>query len=183
MVEGLSGVGKSTVARLLSERLGARLYQTPPKIFRSARTRFDKGPVNASRFLFYLSGIVCSSLEVSRILRKVPVVCDRYVYTTTCFHAAAGVSTALWEKVVSGLVVRPDLTVLIVCNDAERERRLSGRGLTVNDKRERSDGLDPRFLEEYRKRRLPEIDNSSGDPIVAVNAVLQMLGMSELGRC
>jgi 2-phosphoglycerate kinase len=43
VLEGLDGTGKSTVAKLLAERLGAALLRTPPETMEPFRKRFTSG--------------------------------------------------------------------------------------------------------------------------------------------
>lgn len=174
VLEGLSGSGKTTIAKLLAEKLGAELYKTPPAIFCSVRDSIDKRADNLSRFLFYLSGIFYSSREIKKILEKKPVVCDRYVLTTLCYHRAIGTEINIPESFFSQ-IFQPSHVFLVVCEEEKRIRRLVARGLSHNDVKERESGIEARFLGEYRKYAPVEIDNSYDDPGVAVREILAAL--------
>lgn len=174
--EGLSGVGKTTLGRLVARKIGATFYQTPSSRFRAVRDVIDKRADIFSRFLFYLAGVCDASTEIKEMLSVRPVVCDRYILTTVCFHSAIGVSTRRFAESVSANIILPDFTFLVRYDEGVRLRRLKVRGLTVNDRKERRGDTDARFLAEYQKRGLIEIDNSSSDPNDACTSVLQIIG-------
>lgn len=113
-LEGLSGVGKTIVGKMLAKRLGAYFYQTPADSFKAVRKQVDKDITNSSRFLFYLAGVVESANEIEEILMKKSVVCDRYILSTICYHRAAGLNFNLPNKLIfSQLPITPDYTFLL----------------------------------------------------------------------
>ncbi len=175
-VEGLSATGKSTVGQLVAEKLGGVFYKTPSEIFAASRPTVDERADITSRFFFYLAGILQSSLEVKELLQNQIVVCDRFWATTHCYHRAMGVpvqdlvTTHVIERIAS-----PDHQFLITCPDEIRLVRLEKRGLSFNDRVERQSGVEERFLAEYRRWGLIEIDNSTDDPNVAVEQILSII--------
>jgi len=174
-LEGLSGSGKTTVGRSLALRIGAEFYRTPPLLFGPIRDAVDERADTAARFLFYLAGVVQASAEISRILAtESSVVCDRYLLTTLCYHRALGVAIDVPDRVLQPLRM-PDYTFLIVCEEAKRISRLHRRGISYNDAQEQSLGVTERFLSEYRKYGLIEVDNSNDDPAVAVDTIMCFL--------
>lgn len=176
VLEGLSACGKTTVASLLAVKFGTTVYKTPPAMFESARSQIDKSSDLTARFFFYLAGIIQASVEIQELRKAGPVVCDRYLYTTICYHKAMGVQTDALLGSVSNLIFMPDFTFLVTCNQEERIRRLHGRGLSYNDWVERKSGVEERFLAEYRTKKMIEIDNSCNDPEVAVRAIIDRIG-------
>lgn len=175
VLEGLSGSGKTTIGKLLAERMGADFYKTPPAVFRSIRDEVDRTAGTMSRFFFYLSGTLLSSQEISRILENRDVICDRYIYTTICYHLAIGldfeIPAALFQQ-----IVMPNHFFLVTCREETRIKRLSARGMTANDIAERKEGIEARFIAEYRKFKPVEIDNSGNSPEYAVEQIMGIVG-------
>ncbi len=170
--EGLSGTGKTTIGKLVASKIGALFYTTPPKKFQAVRDVIDRKVNGLARFFFYLAGVCQASVEIEEILKSKSVVCDRYILTTLCFHAAIGVKTGRWEHGAVSQIILPRFTFLVSCEEEERLRRLKKRGMSYNDKAEQRSGIESRFIAEYRKYHPVEIDNSSPDPRCACQIVL-----------
>jgi len=174
VVEGLSGSGKTTVGQLIAKKIGAVFYKTPAPLFEPIRNEVDRKADTSARLFFYLSGVIQASAEISRILSGKPVVSDRYLLTTLCYHRALGtlidVPDCVFNKMLS-----PDRTFLITCKEEKRLSRLYSRGLSYNDKQEQRLKVERKFLSEYKKYRLIEIDNSSDDPSEAADEILRFL--------
>jgi dTMP kinase len=154
--EGLSGSGKTTIAKKIAKMIGGIYYKTPPYPFSTIRNKIDKYCDYDSRFLFYLSSVNYASKNIEKLLESKPVVCDRYILTTICFHKVLGVNV----NNIKLSIIKPDFTFLITCKENERRKRIIYRGLTYNDKMEIKLKTDKFFLSEYRKYNLLEIDNS-----------------------
>jgi thymidylate kinase len=175
VLEGLSGSGKTTIGQLVTETIGAEFYKTPAPLFDSIRDEIDINADITARLFFYLAGVIQASAEISHTLKIKPVVCDRYLLTTLCYHRALGARIDVPDFVFESLL-KPDHTFLITCEGAKRISRLYKRGLSYNDLQEqRLLEVEQRFLSEYRKYRLIEVDNSSDDPIIAADTILSFL--------
>lgn len=175
VLEGLSASGKTTIGRILAERMEAVFYKTPPEPFSLVRDHIDRSADASARFLFYLAGVVQASAEIRLILRERPVVCDRYLLTTLCYHRAVGVAIDIPDSAFLGMV-NPHHTFLVVCEEGTRIARMKRRGLSYNDSEEERLGVSERFLAEYRKYPVVEIDNSGADPCMAVERIMRILG-------
>ena len=137
--EGLSGVGKTTIAKLVAEAIGAQFYKTPPELFCLIRERIDRTANALARYMFYIAGNFLASQEIEKILKTQSVVSDRYILTTICYHRAIGVPVEIPE---TGGLVLPDVNFLVTCQQDIRLARLEKRGMTINDKKEQEHGIE-----------------------------------------
>jgi dTMP kinase len=130
-VEGLDGVGKTTVARSVAERIGGLYYKTPPPPYDSIRQTIDLYADVSTRFHFYLSAVGFASQQIRRVLATRPVVCDRYIYSTIAYHAAMDETLRSMADVDDYL--RPDCAILLAADEYERIRRVSSRPRSAHD--------------------------------------------------
>ncbi|MFA6963751.1 MAG: dTMP kinase [Patescibacteria group bacterium] len=127
-IEGIDGTGKSTVAKLLADLMGATLIKTPFGPMIGQRAYYDgEGIAPLVRYLFYLNCNVVASEEIERLLQSGPVVCDRYLISTLCFHKAMGVDVDIVD--ISKLpIVQPDHYFCLQAAEEVRLQRLYSRG-------------------------------------------------------
>ena len=171
VLEGLSAVGKTTLAQELVKCIpNAIYYKTPPKLYSGIRDLVDKTHTPKSRFFFYLAGLVYASEEIATLLKKHSVICDRYLITTLCYHKAIGFDGTNY---VCDLV-KPDYTFLVTCENKTRISRLTTRGLTFNDKKERKGNVEKLFLNELIAQNLITVDNT-GELDQAIKQITQIL--------
>lgn len=137
VLEGVSGIGKSTLARLLAERLGARSLHTlpPPHADWSALVNAQLRPL--PQLAFYLSGLLHAS-DLVRAARTVgPVIADRYDASVVACHAA--VHEAAVEEVAHLLepfrlyLETPTHTFYLGCSEAALRERLKFKSDTKQD--------------------------------------------------
>lgn len=135
VVEGLDGVGKTTLSRGLAAALGAGWRTTPSEALRAHRGPFDAAYAGlpAASQLFYAAAVVAAAAEAER-LRDAgqDVVFDRYWCTTRAYARAAGSPLDLEE--VERLLPPADVTLLVDLPEPERRRRLESRGTTELDR-------------------------------------------------
>ena len=134
VIEGIDGTGKTSVCKSLSEKLGAVNYKTPSGRWQKYRSVVeDRHPF--IRFIYYLLSTVCSSLEISKLLRRNSVVCDRYIHSTWCHHIVYGCRFLKSIPVSRLPVKKPDLIYYLTVTSSEREKRINMRkGNNLKDK-------------------------------------------------
>jgi dTMP kinase len=140
VVEGLDGVGKTTLSQGLAAALGATWLTTPPKELRPHREPFDamfrKSP--AASQLFYAATVLAVGQQADELRAGgVDVVIDRYWATTRAYSRVRGSPLDLGE--VEAILPAADVTVLVDLDEDERRARLLARGATELDR----ETLDP----------------------------------------
>lgn len=148
VLEGLSGVGKTTVAHAVAAEIGGVVCTTPGAPWRDIRDAVDREVDAQSRYLFYLAAVTHASRDIARLLETSPVVCDRFIASTHCWHEVIGAD--VYASYASLRLLEPDISVLVTCDEAERLDRLTRRGRSYNDEAEEELGLDRLLLAAYR---------------------------------
>ncbi|MBZ9645161.1 thymidylate kinase [Streptomyces sp. PSKA30] len=129
VLEGVSAVGKSTLAGILAERLkGAGIHTLPlphSDWSRAVNTKLRPLP----QFAFYLSGVLHGSDSIRRTRQLSPVIADRYVSSVIACHAAVhgldvDMVTELLAPFRSYLEV-PTYTFYLCCSEASLRERLA----------------------------------------------------------
>ena len=173
VLEGISGSGKTEIGKRLSQQISAQYYTTPPAIFQKIRREADETLSLQSRFLFYLSSVMQASQEISGILETKSVVCDKYIWSTICYHTAYGLNVKMPPL---SFYLQPDYVFLIVCKEKERLQRLHDRG-PIKDmvKHKLQQQIERKCLVEFRKRIDRKIDNTANDPQYAIERILSVI--------
>jgi len=128
VLEGLDGCGKSTVARLVAQRLGARLCKTPDSSLDGARAQIEEtfGARSPALTLFYASTVLAASDDArAELERGRTVVLDRYWMSTLAYARASGRDIDL--EGVEPRLLPADLTVFLHANRLVRAERLGSR--------------------------------------------------------
>lgn len=154
VIEGLDGVGKTTLSRALARALDAQWRTTPGEEIRSVREAFESGLTGsrAARSLGYAATVISEGNHARALTRSgVPVVLDRY-WLSTRVYAPADARAALDS--VERLVPPADLTLYVWAPESVRRARLQARGLTAEDERTLAEGtaLDRAFRARRRSR-------------------------------
>lgn len=170
VMEGIMGSGKTTLAKMLSEEIGGTYYNTPER-FRNMRPFADNSLSLEARYYFYLSLNTQVSFEVGELLKEGPVVCDKYIWSTFCYHKSFGLNISEFPQID---IILPDFCFLICCDDNIRLERLSRRD-PINDyskdfKRQESERM---CLMEFKKVLSKNmVDNSLNNPQIALSKIL-----------
>jgi thymidylate kinase len=124
-IEGLSGSGKTTIAKSVARLIGAKYYRTPSLIFASIRRLVDAKASPLARHLYYYAAIAQASDDIALILKTKPVVCDKYFSTVVAYSRAFGVKVNVPPIYNIRL---PDYTFLLIVPERLRHQRIARRG-------------------------------------------------------
>lgn len=123
-LEGLRGVGKSTVAPLLADALDAELVPTVPGPYETARRHVDKAENPEARMCLYLAALLEAAAHIhQRIGEGRPVAVESYFARCLATHTGIG---AQLHVVLPGHLPTPRMYRL-TCSESERQRRLTTR--------------------------------------------------------
>jgi dTMP kinase len=173
VIEGISGSGKTEISKRLAKALKARYYITPAGMFRKHRPTADKTLSLEARFLYYLSSVVQASWEITKLLEKKDVICDKYIWSTICYHTVFGLKVHMPKHLK---IRKPDHTFLIVCDDDKRVSRLRKRGpIKDMDQFNVRQEMERRCLVEFRKHLDTVIENCTEDPDEPVQKILGII--------
>ncbi|MGC9049255.1 MAG: hypothetical protein ACP5IX_03520 [Patescibacteria group bacterium] len=135
-IEGVDGVGKTTIANLLSERIKAIHLKNSSFLKQIARL-IDKAHCSIIEIIFYLLLNIYRSIQVSYLIRYKSVICEKYILTTIVDQSCLGAKLIRYIKNVRYKLVRkPDYTFCLTVfdkNELLQRLRLRGR-LDTNDK-------------------------------------------------
>ena len=172
-VEGLSGCGKTTIAKMLAERWAALYYKTPPAMFTPIREGVDRNASPLARHLYYYAGIAQASFEIEIILREHAVICDKYVATMLAYSRAGGVTVDIPP---AGLLLQPDFTFVLDVPDDVRLRRLASRGpITPLHREFLGMERDLRVAEQFQQPGVVKVDNSTTGLMSAVETIMSYM--------
>jgi dTMP kinase len=139
VIEGIDGCGKSTVARMVAERLGKRavLTREPTQSWIGKAVHVgDKARISPyTDALLFMADRAQHTEEITKLVRKRKlVVSDRYYHSTIAYQAAnlKGVFPGdAFEWLLDANLKfsrRPDLTVLLTIPPELGLKRVAGRG-------------------------------------------------------
>lgn len=184
VVEGLDGCGKSTLARMLAEALGATLLRTPHDLDSATRTAMEAHCARSAlaRMLFYSATVAAAACEIRAALAAGrDVVVDRYWLSTVVYHCIMG-SPCLLDEVADALPAA-DATIFLHAPPEVRAQRVRTRGhATDADRWSLRPGPSRRIENLYRefsRHRIVgnflELDASERTPDMLVEAAITRL--------
>ena len=133
VIEGLDGVGKTTLSKGLAAAMGATWLTTPSEELRAFREPFDRAYQDDPECsqLFYAASVLAVGREAERRRMVGDVIVDRYWSSTCAYAASRGSRLELGE--VERLLPAADLTIVVELDEEERWRRLCNRGYSRMD--------------------------------------------------
>jgi dTMP kinase len=134
VLEGLDGVGKSTLARRLATDHGYQLMTTPGAELLPIRAEIVNGLGNSqtAKALFYAATVQAEG-EKARVFIQhgQAVIMDRYSASTIAYAHERGVTLDLTSLLIQAY--QPHLSILLTLDEDERQQRLHSRGTTAED--------------------------------------------------
>ena len=173
-LEGLSGVGKSVVSKVLATRLHAKLMRTVPRQFAGLRNVLDASRDIEARFCFFLSAVFYASGEINRVLQSGrTVVVESYLYRTIAFHRGMGsrLEISLPEE-----VIMPTDVFLLTCEEEERQRRRTAAQKRNSYWDELAEANSSQIRQEYEGFDTTIVDSTRRSPEEVAEFIRTILG-------
>ena len=121
-IEGIDGVGKSTISKKLAENMGAEFIQTPYFKKHAEKDCEDK-------FSYYLDDLIQLKSILKEELKEKTIICDRYIHSTIAYQGNYIEPKLIMDKY--DLLI-PDLTVYLTVDEKTRLARLKIRETQYN---------------------------------------------------
>ncbi|WP_276667332.1 dTMP kinase [Thalassolituus oleivorans] len=134
VLEGLDGVGKSTLARRLAESEEYQLMTTPGAELLPIRAEIVNGlgSSQTAKALFYAATVQAEGEKVRAFNKNGrAVIMDRYRASTIAYAQQRGVTLDLTSILCQAY--QPHLSILLTLDEDERQQRLHSRGTTAED--------------------------------------------------
>lgn len=172
-LEGLRGCGKSTIAPLLAEELGAQHVPTIPAEYSQARTFLDHHSHNVdARAHLFASALLITAERVHALLEAgSSVVIDSYVQRTIATHRAYGTTIDLTQPAHLPTAI----TFRLECSPAARAVRLRQREKASTWWDVLADQLADRVANEYSRFPSHRIDTTDQQPHETTAAIVAAL--------
>lgn len=132
-IDGVDGVGKTTVAKILATDSSFQYHKSPDGPFAQLRKEIDAHATPVERYCFYRVAIQNDSNQIAQLLETVSVVCDRYVASTIAYHVALDARISTIHN--SGGLLEPDFAFLLGAHSDVRNRRILKRKKIFSDRR------------------------------------------------
>lgn len=134
VLEGLDGVGKSTLARRYAQQYGYQLMTTPGRELLPVRADIINGlgSSETAKALFYAATVQAEGEKAYNLVScGENILMDRYRASTIAYAQQRGVTLDL--SAVLCQAPRPHLSILLLLSEQERQQRLQQRGTTAED--------------------------------------------------
>ena len=186
VLEALDCVGKTTLAKNLAEHFNGELRNTPGDTLRQLSPEIleSLGGNQIANCLFYASSVFAEGERARELADGGNLVfMDRYWLSTIAYARARGVSVDL--SLLEAIVPKPDLTVLLILDEDERQRRLKSGDATDADRETLDKDFREIVLSEMRNPiRTPEfqpieVDLTGADENEALKRFLRVLPNSQ----
>lgn len=172
-LEGLRGCGKSTIAPLLADELGALHVPTIPAEYSQARTFLDRHSHNVdARAHLFASALLITAERVRALLdADTSVVIDSYMQRTIATHCAYGTTIDLAQPANLPRAI----TFRLECSASVRAARLRRRKKASTWWDVLADQLSTRIDDEYSKFPSYRIDTTDQQPDETLATILSAL--------
>ncbi len=130
-IDGVDGVGKTTVAKLLAADGSFQYHKSPAGYFAQLRKEIDAHATPLERYCFYRLATQFDSMQISRMLETNSVVCDRYITSTAAYHIAMDARIRVIHDEVG--LIKPHFAFLLGARSEVRDKRLLERAKISSD--------------------------------------------------
>lgn len=129
--EGIDGAGKSTLAKMISERLNYKYLTSIPDFLSASLSEVSKTNSPISTFHYFSLCNTIRSFEINKILTEKNVVLDRYIFSTFAYHRLLlgeeiETDIQLYKKSTSSILL-PDCIFFITASRDVIKNRISMR--------------------------------------------------------
>ena len=178
VIEGLDGVGKSTLAKELARCCGGIAMDTPGTGLRPLESQVldALGGHQTARCLFYAASVLAAGQKAGQLSESgETVIMDRYWLSTIAYARARDVTVDL--SALEAIVPAPSITILLTLDESERQRRINDRRANPYDLETFDGHFRATVLREMRSSarrtdlRPIEVDITGTDAVAAVQAV------------
>lgn len=178
VIEGVDGVGKTTLARRFENDFGYTYVYPVPNPYDLIRKQVEGlGDIEA-RFWYYLAANMTLQRELRRIIALgVRVILDRYIYSTIASHRAMGASVDCIELSKVPYMI-PDIAILLTCESEIRNMRIVSRGPETQAYVNR-EGFILNKTERFLRGYLPNVIDTTNLTEEQVFAIAQRFFLSE----
>lgn len=174
-IEGLSGVGKSTISRILANEWGAEIIATVPKEFDGLRRFLDRSDMNSihARFCFFLSAVLYNEKNIRTALTDGRnVVVESYLFRTIASHRGMGSGLSIGFPQD---ILMPNPALYLTCEEGERRQRCNRRVKEKTFWDELAEQQAAMVLYEYSQFNMTPIDTTHQAPEAVVASILKIL--------
>src|SRR3989344_2263770 len=130
-LDGVDGVGKTTVARLLAADDSFQYHKSPAGPFAQLRKEVDAHAAPLERYCFYRLATRFDSVRITQLLEASHVVCDRYIASTAAYHIAMDARIRVIHDEVG--LIKPHFAFLLGARSEVRDKRLLERAKISSD--------------------------------------------------
>lgn len=178
-VEGVDGVGKSTISKRLAELVSGVSICTPSARFSGRRDLIERGGSSGGKFRFYTECIIEQQEEISGLLEKSSIVCDRYIHSTFAYQWPLDMD--LPERIDGYFkeIRVPDFSFLLIADDVVRRRRILDREKSSGIINKADHALDVISTANLRFLRMPgliHVDTSEKTPDEVCEIMMKFVG-------
>ena len=158
-LDGVDGVGKTTVAKLLAADGAFQYYKSPSGPFTRFRPEIDAHATPLERYCFYRLAVQFDSARIGRMLEQGSVVCDRYIASTVAYHMA--MDDRICDIHCNTGLLKPHFSFLLETSSEKRDERISKRMCQLCDARfERNSSLMDDVAEAFLSFDLIRVDTN-----------------------
>jgi thymidylate kinase len=162
-IEGVDGVGKTTVAKLLAADGSFQYHKSPAGPFARLRKEIDPHASALERYCFYHLATQFDSAQITQILETDSVVCDRYIASTAAYHIAMDARIRVIHNETG--ILKPHFAFLLEARSDIRDKRILERANVLSDaKIEKDSALLDRVAQTFKSFDLIPIDTNGLTP-------------------